>query len=123
VRVLQERFPNGVEKVVKKALADQKSDGGWGQEQPTVEETSYIVSGLAHILLRQGLGASQREGVRDALQRAWPFLRDRVGRGEGPEIPPIWISKNLYRADFQIYSAIYNALYAFRKVRAAGLMK
>jgi hypothetical protein len=88
--------------------------GGFGQKEPTLEETAYVASGLAS-MQQSGLAmpAELQASIQAALRASSAFLLDEMRR-DRIRLPPIWISKNLYAPRFQIVSAVLEALYNVR---------
>jgi len=113
LKTFQKRYPGVVRRVLEKVLAEERPGGGWGQRGSTLEETAYVVSGLVSALKADALVLSEpvrRQGS-EALDRARSFFLERIGGEQNLDFPPIWISKNLYHAKFQIVSAVSHALY------------
>lgn len=110
-------YPETVQFLVEEVLDRQQSNGGWGQQSATAEETSYVISGLVSALKNTRLLSYQgvRHEIQDALVRAREFLRGEIDHGIN--MPPIWISKNLYAPKYQIISAVLDARYSLETIQ------
>ncbi|HEC22844.1 MAG TPA: hypothetical protein ENI95_08000 [Chloroflexi bacterium] len=110
VRAVHETYPDTLNDLLHLIL-EREQRGGWGQEEPTLEETAYIVSGLVRLLRRQSppLEPAMREEIERLLERSRVFMLDEIARPT-IRIPHIWISKNLYTPMCQVASAILDAL-------------
>ncbi len=99
-------------KLMDEVLERQQADGGWGQKASTLEETSYIVSGLINVQRSKYLSLSTAQSftIRNRLSAAAQFMNEQICSNH-IELPPLWISKNLYAPRYQIVSAILNAHY------------
>jgi halimadienyl-diphosphate synthase len=85
-------------------LATQNSDGSWGTQLPTAEETAYCVQALW--VWSQTQTGTKDQTILAAIRKAIPWLKDHA---QGP-YPPLWIGKCLYCPENVIRSAILSAL-------------
>lgn len=80
-------------------LQTQNSDGSWGFQFPTAEETAYCIQALEVWRRRGG------DVPRMIVQKAYKWLKEN---GQ-PPYPPLWIGKGLYVPDLVVRSAILSA--------------
>ncbi len=89
-----------IEKSIEWIISSQNSDGSWGYQIPTAEETAYCLQSL-YIWKRRGGKVPKR-----TLQSATNWLSQHIE----PPYPFLWIGKGLYTVEFIVRSAIYSAL-------------
>ena len=97
-----------VGRAVRWVLETQRPDGSWGHWAGTAEETAYAVQ----ILLMTGAYADA--GQREAAARGCDYL---VWSQAGPDDPPLWHDKDLYRPTAIIRAAVLAALHLGRHHR------
>jgi halimadienyl-diphosphate synthase len=78
----------------------QHSDGSWGYQFSSAEETAYCIQALE--IWRQHSGNVSRE----SMKRAFAWLQEN----SEPPYPPLWIGKGLYAPELVARSAILSAL-------------
>lgn len=88
-------------------LSTQQSDGGWGDNGSTAEETAYAVLSLT--TLSQQLSTLILTGHIRALQRGRRFIWRHF---HDAEHPPLWVDKSLYTPNRVVQAAIYAALHS-----------
>lgn len=106
IRIVRETYPKATDRLIDAILEREQDSGGWGQQDATLEETAYIIAGLAAVL--PYLEQSRYEQVVDALGRAKWFMHVELMKDQ-VNIPLIWISKNVYVPLHQVVSAIFDA--------------
>jgi hypothetical protein len=91
--------------------------GGWGQLEPTLEETAYVTSGLATLLKYDtDLPPEELSQLRGLIEGAHRFLVQDLLKPD-VQLPALWISKNMYSPRFQIASAVLDAMYGAMTLR------
>jgi hypothetical protein len=115
---IQKHFPQHLYSLLDEILACQKGNG-WGQNQATVEDTSYVVLGLWAILNSKHISLSleQQRTIHKSIQGASKFLNKALRNLANYEdaFPPIWISKNLYIPYHQVISSVMIALFVCKE--------
>jgi hypothetical protein len=115
---IQKHFPHILYRLIDEIILCQK-EGGWGQNQATIEDTSYVILGLWAILKTKhiSLPIAQRNAIYKSIQEASKFLQDSLQNLDDYEkaFPPTWISKNLYIPYHQVISSVILALYICKK--------
>jgi hypothetical protein len=111
---IQKHFPQTLYRLIDEILLAQKNRG-WGQNQATIEDTSYVVLGLWAIVNSKqiALPIEQRNAIYKSIQEASKFLQESLRNLDNYEkaFPPTWISKNLYIPYHQVISSVIVALY------------
>ncbi|WP_257453962.1 hypothetical protein [Archangium lipolyticum] len=98
-------------------VENRTKQGGWGQQEPTLEETAYVASGLATLLKYEPeLLPNETEKVRELIRGSLRFLVQELQRPQ-VELPALWISKNMYAPRFQVASAVLDAMYGAMTLR------
>ncbi|WP_021593200.1 prenyltransferase/squalene oxidase repeat-containing protein [Actinomadura welshii] len=136
-----ERYGSGagragsVDRAVRWVLGSQRTDGGWGRWDGTIEETAYAV----HILL---LAGSVREPLRDdclrAASRGGAFIRSALTAGstadaaDAPQTigqmpsnsnnPPLWHDKDTYLPATIVSAVTFAALALLQEYRRGSLV-
>lgn len=89
-----------VSKSVEWILQTQNSDGSWGYQFPTAEETAYCIQAL--IIWRE----YSANVPSDVIKNAVTWLKDHTD----PPFPPLWMGKGLYTPELIVRSTILSAL-------------
>jgi halimadienyl-diphosphate synthase len=98
-----------VGRAVRWVLGTQRADGSWGHWAGTAEETAYAVQILLLTRPFPGVGADgANEAHRAAAARGCDYLLRSPG---GPDDPPLWHDKDLYRPTAIVRAAVLAALY------------
>ena len=111
IKPVVEKYPGVVRNLVNFAL-EREVEGGWGQIEPTLEETSYVSSGLLKLLVLADNGfikieEEMKARIFDAITRTKRFMKMELANGN--KRPSLWIAKTPYLPAWH-KSAIYNAL-------------
>jgi halimadienyl-diphosphate synthase len=94
-----------VENSINWIISTQRSDGSWGCQTPTAEETAYCIQAIQ--VWRQNGGKISK----DVINRARSWLERNIE----PPFPPLWIGKGLYSPEIVVQSAILSALHMARE--------
>jgi hypothetical protein len=92
-------------------MAAQQRNGGWGEREPTAEETAYALLTLCWLqfVLPQATTLAQVQAVkrgRSFLQRH--FAHVHIGHA----LPTLWVDKSVYAPHRVVRAATLAALYA-----------
>jgi len=109
---IRRAYPDTVRSMIVEILSRQRG-GGWGQQDPSPEETAYVAAGLAAVLQDENfvLPDPLRSDVEAGLSRASGYLSAELAQ-EDFNVPLIWISKNVYVPLHQAISAILDARFS-----------
>jgi halimadienyl-diphosphate synthase len=83
-------------------LKTQNTNGSWGVQMPTAEETAYCIQALWSWMQQHTGGEQYKAAIRNAIT----WLLDHAD----PPYHPLWIGKCLYCPENVIRSAILSAL-------------
>jgi hypothetical protein len=109
LRSLHATYPEKVKELARE-VEKRTREGGWGQQAPTLEETAYVASGLVSLRNSELLAPSEWAEFDKLLRGARNFLLEQLGN-EDISVPALWISKNMYAPQYQVVSAVLDALY------------
>lgn len=84
-----------IQQMVDWILSTQNADGGWGQRGTTIEETAYVVTGLANYLSLHQTMSVQNEQMWRAMQKGREYMQGTLNTPED-QLPREWMSKNAY---------------------------